>query len=156
MTTFIIREARPDEAAAVSALALRSKGHWGYDAAFLETCRADLTWTAVEIANAAAYVGEANGALLGFSLVFLRDEATAELDALFVDPAAIGLGVGKALWERSVAAARALGASDLIWMSDPHAEGFYSSRGADRLGEAESSVTPGRMLPLMHLTLRAT
>jgi hypothetical protein len=38
-----IRPARPDEAGAISALALRSKGHWGYDAAFLAACRENLT-----------------------------------------------------------------------------------------------------------------
>ena len=37
-----IRPARPEEAGAISALALRSKGHWGYDPAFLEACREDL------------------------------------------------------------------------------------------------------------------
>ena len=39
----IVRPAVPAEAGEISAMALRSKGHWGYDAAFLEACRADLT-----------------------------------------------------------------------------------------------------------------
>ena len=43
-----LRAARPEEAAAISALALRSKAHWGYDEAFLAACRAELTWTAAQ------------------------------------------------------------------------------------------------------------
>jgi N-acetylglutamate synthase-like GNAT family acetyltransferase len=154
MTTFSIREARPDEAALLSELAMRSKAHWGYDPAFLEACRADLTLTPKEIAESASFVCERDAEIVGFSRVVLMDERTAELDALFVDPAAIGTGAGKVLWERSVAAARELGAQDLMLQSDPHAEGFYRSRGARRIGEIASAVLPGRTLPLMHLDLR--
>ena len=154
MTTLSIREARPDEAAALSELALRSKAHWGYDAAFLEACRADLTLTPREIAESASLVCEGAAGVLGFSRVVLMDERTAELDALFVDPTAIGMGAGKLLWEHSVAAARELGAQDLLLQSDPHAEGFYLSRGARRIGEVASALLPGRTLPLMHVDLR--
>jgi GNAT superfamily N-acetyltransferase len=154
MTSLSIREARPDEAAALSALALRSKAHWGYDAEFLEACRADLTLTPREIADSASLVCEGAAGVLGFSRVVLMDERTAELDALFVDPTAIGMGVGKLLWERSVAVARELGAQDLVLQSDPHAEGFYLSRGARRIGEVASALLPGRTLPLMHVDLR--
>ena len=138
----------------LSALALRSKGHWGYDADFLEACRADLTLTPQDIAGSAAFVCEGQAGVLGFSRVVLMDERTAELDDLFVDPVAIGLGAGKLLWERSVAAARELGAQDLVLQSDPHAEGFYLARGARRIGEAASALIPGRTLPLMHYDLR--
>jgi N-acetylglutamate synthase-like GNAT family acetyltransferase len=154
MTPLTIREARPDEAAALSALAMRSKAHWGYDAEFLAACRADLTLTPREITESASLVCEGAAGVLGFSRVVLMDERTAELDALFVDPTAIGCGAGKLLWERSLAAARALGAQDLVLQSDPHAEGFYLSRGARRIGEVASALLPGRTLPLMHVDLR--
>jgi N-acetylglutamate synthase-like GNAT family acetyltransferase len=154
MTPLTIREARPDEAAALSELAMRSKAHWGYDAAFLEACRADLTLTPREIADSATLICEGAAGVLGFSRVVLMDERTAELDALFVDPTAIGTGAGKLLWERSVAVARELGAQDLVLQSDPHAEGFYLSRGARRIGEVASALLPGRTLPLMHFDLR--
>lgn len=154
MTALSIREARPDEAAMLSALAMRSKAHWGYDAEFLEACRADLTITPQEIAESVSLVCERKASVVGFSRVVLMDERTAELDSLFVDPSAIGTGAGKLLWERSVAAARDLGAQDLVLQSDPHAEGFYLSRGARRIGEVASALLPGRTLPLMHLDLR--
>ncbi|MCA9864261.1 MAG: GNAT family N-acetyltransferase [Thermomicrobiales bacterium] len=155
MTALSIREARPDEAALLSALALRSKAYWGYDAGFLEACRADLTWTPQEIAESVTLVCVGTAGVLGFSQIVLKDESTAELDALFVDPTAIGTGAGKLLWERSLAAARELGALDLVLQSDPHAEGFYLSRGARRIGEIASALVPGRTLPLMHVDLRS-
>jgi hypothetical protein len=34
-----IRHARPGEAGVLSALAVRSKAHWGYDGAFLDSVR---------------------------------------------------------------------------------------------------------------------
>ena len=37
--------------------------------------------------------------------------------------------------------------------SDPYAEGFYLAMGAVRVGELESTVTPGRMLPLLRFDL---
>ncbi|MFN8661253.1 MAG: GNAT family N-acetyltransferase [Thermomicrobiales bacterium] len=155
MGALSIREARPDEAPLLSELAQRSKGHWGYDAAFLEACRADLTLSPQDIADSASFVCEGPQGVLGFSRVVLMDERTAELDALFVDPESIGTGAGKMLWERSVTAARELGAQDLLLQSDPHAEGFYLSRGARRIGEAASALVPGRTLPLMHFDLRS-
>ena len=154
MAPRFIRAARPDEAGLLSELALRSKGHWGYDAGFLEACRADLTLTPQEIAESASFVCEGASGVLGFSRVVLMDERTAELDALFVDPSAIGTGTGKLLWERSLTAARELGAQDLVLQSDPHAEAFYRSRGARRIGEVASALVPGRTLPLMHVDLR--
>lgn len=38
-----VRSATEDECEALSRLAIRSKSHWGYDDAFLEACRAELT-----------------------------------------------------------------------------------------------------------------
>jgi hypothetical protein len=45
----VIRAARPDEAAALTDLAMRSKAYWGYGASFLARCRA-----ALEVKTAAA------------------------------------------------------------------------------------------------------
>ena len=53
-----IRPASAGEAAALSALALRSKAHWGYDAAFLDACRAELTLRDDELASRRTLVAE--------------------------------------------------------------------------------------------------
>jgi hypothetical protein len=38
-----VRPARPGEAAGLTGLCLRSKAHWGYDAAFMRLCVPSLT-----------------------------------------------------------------------------------------------------------------
>jgi GNAT superfamily N-acetyltransferase len=149
-----IRRARPEEAATLSALALRSKAHWGYDAEFLAACRGDLTLSAEDVASSTVYVCDGVDAPVGFYRLLLQDDGVAELDALFVEPAAMGQGVGRSLWQHAVATAATLGCSEMVWQSDPQAVGFYLAMGARRAGESESTVTPGRMLPLMRFRLR--
>jgi GNAT superfamily N-acetyltransferase len=148
-----IRPARPDESSAISALAFRSKAHWGYDAAFLERCREDLSISAKEIATSIVVVHVGPAGIDGFYRLTTLDDRLACLDSLFVDPAAIGAGVGRRLWEHAVSTARALGFLAMEFQSDPHAEGFYLAMGATRIGDSESTVTPGRLLPLMRFIL---
>jgi GNAT superfamily N-acetyltransferase len=149
-----IRRARPVEAGVLSALALRSKAHWGYDADFLAACRDDLTLSPDEIATSTVYVFDGGDTPSGFYRLVVQDDGVAELDDLFVEPAAMGQGVGRRLWQHAVATAANLGCSEMVWQSDPQAEGFYLAMGAQRAGESESTVTPGRMLPLMRFRLR--
>ena len=47
-----IRAARVGEAGFLSELALRSKAHWGYDAAFIEACRDELSVDADRLGDA--------------------------------------------------------------------------------------------------------
>ena len=149
-----IRLARPEEAPALTALAIRAKAFWGYDAAFMDACREDLTVSVEAIATCPVYVAEERGFLAGFYQ--LREHVDhAELVALFVEPELVGRGHGKALWHHAVVTARELGFRDLMLQSEPHAEGFYQAMGAQRVGESESTVFPGRMLPLMRFPLRS-
>jgi len=149
-----IRRARPAEASILSALALRSKAHWGYDADFLAACRDDLILSADDVATSMVYVRDGVNTALGFYRLVLQDDGMAELDALFVEPAAMGQGVGKRLWRHAVATATKLGCSEIVLQSDPQAKGFYLAMGAQHAGESESTVMPGRMLPLMRFQLR--
>jgi GNAT superfamily N-acetyltransferase len=148
-----IRRAKPEEAGTISNLALRSKGHWGYDPAFLEACRDDLTISPKEIATSPVFVLEGEQGIEGFYTLDVRDDGVAVLDDLFVAPEAIGAGVGRRLWRHAVALAAALGCTEMELTSDPHAEGFYRAMGARRVGERESTVTPGRTLPLLRYAL---
>jgi GNAT superfamily N-acetyltransferase len=148
-----IRRAHPSEAGALSALALRSKAHWGYDVDFLAACRDDLTLTADDIATSTVFVIDGEDSPLGFCRLLHLDDGVAELDDLFVEPAAMGQGVGKRLWRHAVVTAATLGCTEIVLQSDPQAEGFYLAMGAQRAGESESTVTPGRMLPLMRFRL---
>ena len=51
-----LRRANPEDAAALTALAFRSKASNGYDRAFMEACRAELTYSAATMARASAIV----------------------------------------------------------------------------------------------------
>jgi ribosomal protein S18 acetylase RimI-like enzyme len=143
----VLRDAPAEDAAALSALAQRSKAHWGYDEEFLRRARPELTVTAEDVEQFVVRVAERDGALLGFSAVDL-DGTPAELLALWVDPPAIGTGVGRALLRDALATAAARATGGLLVESDPNAEGFYLRHGARRLGERRSTTTK-RLLPLL-------
>lgn len=147
------RPARPDEAAGISALALRSKAHWGYDDAFVQACRDDLTIDPAWCDGIRLEVAERDGRLLGYSRIS-GTPPQGVLDGLFVDPSAIGTGIGQALLRRASGTAARLGITSLAIESDPHAEPFYLHAGAVRTGEATSTVVAGRMLPLLTLAVQ--
>lgn len=145
-----LRPARPGEAALLSDLALRSKGHWGYDAAFLEACRDELTLRDDELARRRTTVAELDDAVVGFGTLE-GEPPDGELGMLFVDPAAIGRGVGRALLDRLLDQARAEGFTVLTIDADPNAEAFYLAHGAVRVAAVPSASIPGRVLPQLEL-----
>lgn len=151
-TRVTIRPALVEEAAVLSALALRAKAHWGYDEAFLALYRDELTVTPGEIAAHTVRVATLARQPCGFYQLRGAGE-TATLNDLWVEPDAIGQGYGRALWQHAVATARERGFRALVLESDPHAEGFYRAMGAERIGSQPSTVIPGRELPLMRLAL---
>ena len=147
-----IRPARADEAPLLTSLALRSKAHWGYDAAFMAACVPALTITAERLAAERFFVLEEDGRVAGFAgLRAGGDEA--EPTNLFVAPEAIGRGRGRRLWLHAVEAARAAGCRRMRIESDPPAEPFYRAMGAERIGEAPSEAVPGRLIPLLTYAL---
>ncbi|MEU7206578.1 GNAT family N-acetyltransferase [Streptomyces sp. NPDC045470] len=143
----LIRAARPEEAAILSELALRSKGRWGYDKEFLEKSREELTLQPGDIEQRRTAVAEHQGHVLGFVTV-QDDPPNGELGMLSVDPPAIG-GVGRLLFEHALAVAEAIGFKQLKVGAEPHAEAFYRAMGATRIGTVPSGSIPGRELPLM-------
>ncbi len=142
----LLRPARPDEAALLSELALRSKGYWGYDARFLESCRAELTLTPHDLAEQRATVAERDARVAGFYLL-AGPPPTAELRQMFVDPEYIGSGVGRRLWRHALYTAAGAGIRRITIDADPFAEAFYLAMGAVRTGEVASGSIPGRVLP---------
>jgi GNAT superfamily N-acetyltransferase len=149
----MIRRALPEEAGMLSELAVSSKAHWGYDAEFLARCRDDLAISPESAAKSPVFVYEDAEGIAGFYMILPGGEV-GELDSIFVDPRAIGMGVGNKLWEHAVATAAEMSCVALEFQSDPHAEGFYLAMGATRNGESRSTATPGRMLPLMRYRMK--
>ena len=148
----LIRQAAPEEAGLLSGLAMESKASWGYDPDFLEVCRGELTLTPEFVKSSEVWVVEAERAVVGFYSLGPRGQEV-ELAHFFVAPGAIGRGYGRLLWQHAVEAARNLGFRYLMVESDPYAEGFYQKMGAERVGEAPSTVQSGRLLPLLRFPL---
>ena len=143
----IIRAARAGEEAALTELAIRSKGHWGHDPAFLERARPELTVRPEHLERWIVRVAERDGAVVGFAAV---DAEARELEMLFVEPSTIGTGAGRALLQDALARAREAGLAELVIESDPDAEPFYRAQGAEPAGTRTSRST-GRELPLLRI-----
>lgn len=147
----LIRQAEPGEADTLSALAMRSKAHWGYAGDFLEGVRAILTFSEADLAASPVYVLEAASEPVGmYRLTGSPPEG--ELEDLWLDPRVIGIGAGRRLFDHAMATARELGFHSLRIESDPNAEGFYRAMGATRIGERRSES--GRTLPLLLVDVR--
>ncbi len=144
-----IKPARLDQLAALSELALRSKAVWGYSPEFMAACRSELTVQPEHLPL--VFVAEIDGGMAGFYALTVLD-ARAELEFLFVEPAVLRRGCGRALLAHARAQARQLGCSAIAIQGDPHAAGFYAAIGARLVGNRESDSIPGRMLPLYELS----
>ena len=142
-----IRRARPDEADALTALSHRSKASWGYPPALMRHFAEDLRITRRDVAEDETWVVEEGGSVLG--VCRLRRGETAILEDLWVDPSAMGRGVGRRLWEHVVVLARSTGARAIELDADPNATPFYERMGARVIGETPSSAIEGRTLPRM-------
>lgn len=132
---------------------MAAKAYWGYDAAFLDRCRVELTWTPEQVAGDGFQIAE-RGAIVGFYRL-AGHGSDIELSDLFVDPAHIRTGIGALLWRHMCRAPRVAGVVRVHLAADPHAEAFYLAMGARRIGETPSTVLAGRSLPLMAIDLPA-
>lgn len=150
-----IREAFPQEAKALSCLALRSKAHWGYSQEFLEACRAELTVNASRFGTEdyQCFAAVDGDSILGFYALEKESARSYELAALFVEPKHIGSGVGRSLIQHAIRVLAERGAERLIIQGDPHATEFYIAAGARQVGTRESDSIPGRDLPLFEIEM---
>jgi len=148
---YTIRPALPHEAAALTDLLRRSKRYWGYDDAFMEAARPQLVITAASIEQDQVEALILDGQVRGFFRLCHRENNPHKLwlEDLFLDPAVIGQGWGRIMWNRVIEAAASLDYRVLEWETDPHAEPFYQRMGAVTVGQSESSIFPGRLLPVM-------
>lgn len=95
---------------------------------------------------------DAAGQPIGVACVIV-DGGVADLDMLFVDPPAIGLGAGRALFDAAADLVRRRGARRMTILADPNAASFYERMGARYLRHAPSDAIPGRTLPFYEYDL---
>lgn len=147
-----VRRAEPPDLPVLSDLCLRSKAVWGYDAAFLEACRAELTLTVADLAASSITVLHLDGEVYAMAQVVMTD-AVADLAKLFVAPERLKAGYGRVMFEWAVLEARRQGAQKMTIETDPYAAPFYEAMGAHAIATAPSGSIPGRHLPVYLFTL---
>ncbi len=148
------RPAEPAEADELWALTLRSLDHWGHP-----TNHPDLiAQMSAEDAIDAAYIREndtwvlasGDGTTVGY-YGLKPIEAAIDLTYMFLEPDAIGGGLGRRMWDHAVARARNSGNDRMRIISDPMAIGFYQAMGAEL--ERTVALAPGFELGVMWLPL---
>ena len=144
----------PSEAAEITGLCFASKASNGYDEAFMEACRDELTITETQLQRGGALVADRDGQIIGFVQV-LSDGSGVCLQDLFIAPAAKFSGIGKRLLQEAIRIAQTFQAHSMTIDADPHAEAFYLKNGAVRIGEVPSGSIPGRMLPQLEVRLQS-
>ena len=137
-----IRHARVGETLALEALQRRSSDVWeDYreqlaahpDAIELPQSFIDNRWIRVAVAD--------DDTPIGFSVVIPSDGPFYELDGLFVEPAHMRGGIGRALVEDAAARASREGATALEVTAGP-AQGFYEKVGFRLIGAAQTRFGP--------------
>ena len=145
----LIQRGASEDAAPLSALALRAKGHWGYPEQWLAAWKPELTLSPADIDGMHVHVARWGGRIAGFYALQGRG-ATLSLEHFWVDPVDMGRGIGRALLRHALKHAAYHGAKHVDIESDPNAEGFYLRLGARRVGWRSRPVAgTARKLPLL-------
>ncbi len=148
---FQIVRARAEDASRLTEIALAAKRHWRYPEHWIEIWRPALTITPAYVSTEPVFAAEDGGTLAGF-YGFLHKENALWLEHLWVLPARMGHGIGRALFQHAMETASSLGTSVVMIESDPHAELFYVHMGAQRIGEINSEIEgQRRILPLLQV-----
>jgi GNAT superfamily N-acetyltransferase len=123
-------------------IARAAKGHWGYDPQLVAAWAASIEFPPEE----QLIVAER-----GWAAVVPRGEV-AWLDDLWIEPAAMGQGLGRELFERAAAIGRKAGCVRMEWEAEPNALGFYERLGAVYVRDSDPSEW-GRVLAVMAVSL---
>lgn len=99
-----------------------------------------------------AFVVELHDEIIGFwyRSIPVSDEPSPGM--LFIHPAHMGKGLGTKLWEKIKDDVMRRGIKSFTIEADPNAVPFYLKLGAVKINEKESSVIPGRMIPILKFT----
>jgi GNAT superfamily N-acetyltransferase len=149
-----IRAARADELERLTELARASKAYWGYAPGQIEAWRAELMFDSGKLASHRVVVAEHDCKALGVASLLSAEDGY-HLDDLWVDPACMRRGVGRALVAHIAELARTKGATALRIDGDPHASAFYRRIGAYEVSSVAAPIAgstrrrrPQWLLPL--------
>ncbi len=158
MSSVVLTRIAPDQSSEINALILRSKAHWGYDAAMMATMEQVLRLDEDAAKAGRAVAGWFEDLAVGIAQVSEPYEdgrgSAMELDLLFIAPEAIGTGLGRRLYGWALDQARACEVDRLDILSDPNARRFYAAMGASYVEDRPSDAIPGRTLPWLEHRIR--
>lgn len=147
------RHARPDEAASIRDLIVRSMGHWDRPPGYVEEARELMTLSEAELARDEAWPVLVGGTVVGFYRLSRADVSAAEIEEFHLDPPMIGRGVGRRMFEHARDAARRMGVRQLVWSTDANTLGFYARMGGEVAGTTPSGIEADEPLTSMRLDL---
>jgi GNAT superfamily N-acetyltransferase len=147
----MIRPPRPDEGERLREIATAAKAHWGYPLEQVRSWAARGDFSEAGLGAKELFVAEKDGRAVAFASLIGRG-AVCVLDDLWVEPEAMGEGIGSELFRAAADRARELGARTLEWEAEPHAVGFYERMGGRHLRDSPPTEF-GRTLPVMGLRL---
>lgn len=136
----------------LTAIARRSKQHWGYPEEWMRIWAEELEIRPEFIKKEVVVKAVAGAEIIGFYALQPHAEYDAtDLAHFWLLPENIGKGYGRLMFEHMLRKARQAGAERLIVESDPYASGFYEKMGGRKVGERQSSIA-GRKLPVYTFT----
>ena len=148
-----IRRALPEEADALTQIALSAKRHWGYPERWMEIWTPQLTFDPKYFEENESWVAFDDERPVAFYTLQEKNR-NAWLENLWVLPEYIGKGVGKRLLLHAIRLARQRKYSNLQLEADPNAVGFYEKMGMHKISERYSEVeNQPRGLPIMEIDL---
>ena len=147
----MIRRATASDAADLTRIAHAAKRHRGYPEEWVRMWGRELTFTANYIDRHEVWCAEADGEPAAV-IAWVGEGPTREIEHLWVEPSAMGQGLGRALFEHAVSRMRSDGVVRVRIAADPHAVKFYERMGARIVGRVPS-IPEGRELPMMVVDL---
>jgi ribosomal protein S18 acetylase RimI-like enzyme len=145
--------AKPEQAEALTQIALAAKAYWGYPEPWMEQWKSQLTFTSNYVEENESWVAEIKGAPVAF-YTLLEKDGNAWIENLWVDPRSIGKGLGKKLFLHALELSRQRGFKTLRLEAEPNALGFYKKLGMKKTGERTYEIDGIlRILPLMEMNL---
>jgi ribosomal protein S18 acetylase RimI-like enzyme len=148
-----IARAMPEQAEALTEIALAAKRYWGYPKHWMDLWTPQLTFSSEYFDEHESWVAEIDHAPVAF-YTLLEKEGNAWIENLWVSPEHIGKGLGKRLFLHALEKSRERGFQTLQLEADPHAVGFYEKMGMKKIGERISEIEgQPRILPVLELQL---
>jgi GNAT superfamily N-acetyltransferase len=147
----MIRPPHPDEGERLREIAIAAKAHWGYPLEQVRDWADQGDFSPAGLQAKQFLVAEQDGRAVGFASVVAQGDLCV-LDDLWIDPSAMGMGIGSELFRTAAERAKRLGARTMEWEAEPHAVGFYERMGGRYLRDSRPSEW-GRILPVMGIEL---